>query len=565
MNLRGQRRRRAGAADSTSQGSGSAAKKPGKSQRIKEAGQIIAIFALMLTALIGLVGIAIDVTFAWREELRVQRAADAAALAGVVYLPGNVSGGVTASTQEATKNGFTTDGATVVDATPDANPRQMDVTITTPVPTFFVRIFGVNSFTVSRTAKAVYILPVPMGSPENYYGVFGMIKMRNYLNSGDTTTDQKGPGNETLNDRGFFGSVLTQGADVMNGDAYMPKDNGSGSNPQQDTVDYYNYAVVMPSGSSNGQVSIYDPAFCMTESANGYGTGDTLWVSPAMVSTYFELYDTNNSPYNLSAQTLLGSSGSLFTNMNGADTLGHVTVGPGMVECRQVDSSNHAITYTDFRRWHNHWWSMQTNGNMPALQGGHTYRIHVSTDPGDSSQDNTNGSNQFSIFASATGGTPQVYGIGAMAMYTPLSGGGTSTFYLAQIDAQAGAGKTMEIRLYDPGDTNGLPGTLQILQPTSSSWSAVSMTWTCTVVAQTHGSCPSGSGTSIVTNDSSNRVPFNGCWLTIDIVIPTTYSAPQSGWWKISYAMGGSSSTYATDETTWQVSIRGNPVHLIPG
>ena len=75
-------------------------------ERLKEAGQIIAIFALMLVVLLGLVGIAVDVTYAWREELRVQRAADAAALAGVVYLPGNVSGGVSAAQAEGSKNGF---------------------------------------------------------------------------------------------------------------------------------------------------------------------------------------------------------------------------------------------------------------------------------------------------------------------------------------------------------------------------------------------------------------------------------------------------------------------------
>jgi hypothetical protein len=57
---------------------------------------------------------------------------------------------------------------------------------------------------------------------------------------------------------------------------------------------------------------------------------------------------------------------------------------------------------------------------------------------------------------------------------------------------------------------------------------------------------------------------YNGCWLNIAIALPTTYNAPQSGWWKIQYTMGGSSSTQATDLTTWQVNIRGNPVHLVP-
>jgi len=71
---------------------------------LKQAGQIVVIFALMLTALIGLVGIAIDTTYAWRESLRVQRAADAAALAGVVYMPGDQDTAFSTATDNASLN-----------------------------------------------------------------------------------------------------------------------------------------------------------------------------------------------------------------------------------------------------------------------------------------------------------------------------------------------------------------------------------------------------------------------------------------------------------------------------
>jgi hypothetical protein len=157
-----------------------------------------------------------------------------------------------------------------------------------------------------------------------------------------------------------------------------------------------------------------------------------------------------------------------------------------------------------------------------------------------------------------------VYGIGSMQMFTPLPPSANATFYLAQIDQSSGAGKTIEIDLWDPGDTNGLTATMSVLEPTTSGWSTVTnMNWTATAVAAgatcstgQHGGPVSG----IVTNNGSSL--FNGCWVAIQIVIPTTYTAPQDGWWKINYAMGGGSGQ-ATDETTWQVSIRGNPVHLI--
>lgn len=557
MNLRGLRSGRARAADSTSRRGASTTEKSGKGQRIKEAGQIIAIFALMLTALIGLVGIAIDVTFAWREELRVQRAADAAALAGVVYLPGNVSGGQTAAAAEATKNGYSSGSGTNVTALQDAsNIREMDVTITTPVPTFFVRVFGINSFTVTRASKAVYILPVPMGSPDPYYGAFG-----NYMIDDASGNPQsvalKDPFGNAMAARGFWASVVGQGAGTASGDAYEPKHlnaNMTGTNPQQDTADYYNYSIFMPAGTTGGHVYIYDPVFCDADPA--MGTGDHWLSGTQPFSTYFKLYNTNNQPYNLSAHTLLGTSGTLFANNLYSDSKEN---GSGGTECK-------AGSITDPTKggfWHNKWWDM-TAAIGTTLSGGasgQTYRLWTTSDPGDTSQDSTNGVNNFAIYASASGGSPQVYGSGAMQMYTPLPGGLSSVFYLAQIDAQSGAGKTVEIQLWDPGDTS-TTARLSILQPTASGWSAVpSLTWTATKITGDAANCVGGTGGYIETSTSGSS-HFNGCWLTIDIVVPSTYSAPQSGWWKIQYDMIGAGQS--TDETTWQVNIRGNPVHLVP-
>src|SRR5438093_12481667 len=83
-------------------------------------GQTLVVVALLLTMLLGFVGLAVDVAWYELNMIRMQRAADAAALAGVVYLPTNVSGAVTAALAEATKNGYTngTNGITVT-AVPD--------------------------------------------------------------------------------------------------------------------------------------------------------------------------------------------------------------------------------------------------------------------------------------------------------------------------------------------------------------------------------------------------------------------------------------------------------------
>src|SRR2546430_13416168 len=89
----------------------------GRDQR----GQTLVIVALMLVPLLGFTGLVSDV--AWYEVnlMRIQRAADAAALAGVVYLPGNVAGAQTAAEQEAATNGYPNGAWDVtITATPDA-------------------------------------------------------------------------------------------------------------------------------------------------------------------------------------------------------------------------------------------------------------------------------------------------------------------------------------------------------------------------------------------------------------------------------------------------------------
>ena len=534
-----------------------------KAQRVKEAGQVIAIFALALMALIGLVGFAIDLTFTWREELRIQRAADAAALAGVVYLPGDVSNGMSAASAEARKNGYTTgtNGTTVTAAQNATNVREMDVSIRTNVPTFFFRVFGVDHFTVARSSKAVYVLPVPMGSPDPYYGAYGNFKMKN-ASGADTTVTMTSPGGSAITGRGFWATMLTQGAGAASGDAFLParlnanQTTSSPANPGHDTENYYDYGIYVPPGSS-GNVYIFDPVFCATDGR--YGSGDFYLVSSNVttVSSYFYLYNTNNQPYNPDAHTLIASTGPLFANDKYSDSRANAPSLSGTTSCTGPSST---YPTSDPRHWHNTWMKLNTSA-LSGGTGGAMYRLRTTTYPGTNSS--ANAYNDFAIYSDAPGA--EVYGLGAMEMYTLLPASTTSELYLAQVDAQSGAGKTIQVRLWDVGDTNGLNNSqVQVLSPTSSGWSPVSMSWSATKVATSDvGPCPSGSGTAITTFTGGTK-QYNGCWLTINVVVPTSYTAPQHGWWKIRYVTGSGSTDMSTDLTTWMVDIRGNPVHLIP-
>ena len=142
---------------------------------------------MSILVFIGLCAIALDISWYWATTLRMQRAADAAALAGVIHLPGDPTTAATVARAEAAKNGYVDGvGGTAITAIQDpSNPRRLKVSLAAPVSTFFARAFGIAAFPAVRDSKSEFVLPVPMGSPDAYYGVFGMLR---HPGGGVTTT-----------------------------------------------------------------------------------------------------------------------------------------------------------------------------------------------------------------------------------------------------------------------------------------------------------------------------------------------------------------------------------------
>ncbi len=64
------------------------------------------IFVGGIVVLLGFCAIVVDVSWYWANSLRVQRAADAAALAGVISLPADVGGGEAIAATAAGQNGY---------------------------------------------------------------------------------------------------------------------------------------------------------------------------------------------------------------------------------------------------------------------------------------------------------------------------------------------------------------------------------------------------------------------------------------------------------------------------
>jgi hypothetical protein len=558
----------------------------------REAGQIIVVFALMLTALIGLVGIAIDVTFAWRSGLQIQRAADAGALAGVVYLPGDTTSAATEAKSVVASNGYTTANATVTAAPNTQDTHQLDVRVTSNVPTFFIRIFGINTWTISRMARAGFQLPVPMGSPEAFYGVY-CLPTPSHPNC-DGTNAIAGAASTTVTNHGAWGAIQATGTDHGQGDAFIPlndrarslgTNSAGGTNPDFDPKGY-NYAVELPAG---GDIYIYDPTACAVgdqlgtgdhwNDNGGYESGPKVY----SVSTYYKLYNMTDSPLNYAAQEPpIYSSDAMFQNEYQYDqsgtygTPGYVanlkptsTDGVALKDC----AAGKITDQTTGGFWHNKWWPIQT-GLGPG-----TYRINITSAAITAANAKATFENDFAIEgvggADASGNTPRVYGLGRIVTYNIIQAAGTQSFYLAQIGPE-NAGKTLEIDLFDIGDIGGV-GTLTIRTPDGNAYNNAKFTYTSDAnCGQTRGSTDactrSTASASPITVANGGNSSFNDTWLRIQVKLPPTYgcSIPtpclqppgetQQGWWKIQY----NTTQGANDTTTWMVSLIGNPVHLVP-
>ena len=139
-------------------------------QRVRrDRGYAAILTALLLVPLMGFAGFAVDVGAWYSRASSLQRAADAASLAGVVWQP-DFSAAQTAARAAAARNGFVhgVDGIEVNVVDSGENELEVEV-VDTDVELFFAGLF-IDDVRIARSATAEYIKPVPMGSPENFLG-----------------------------------------------------------------------------------------------------------------------------------------------------------------------------------------------------------------------------------------------------------------------------------------------------------------------------------------------------------------------------------------------------------
>ena len=233
-----------------------------------KAGQAIVLLALTGTLLISGVGIAVDLAVGFMYSVSAERAAAAAALSGVVFMPdqfdpasavpvGSRNDATDRAIDEARRNGFNNGdpltGATVTASRVAGHTNQLKVTAARSAPVFFMQIFGFQTYQVSRSAVAAYLPPISLGQPGSQIG---------------STLGELGKG------KSFF--VREEGwvTQRSQGDAYTPDPAGTSdvhvasftnaTEPKDPTVadrGGYDYRITVPSGGPGGVVQVYNAAF----------------------------------------------------------------------------------------------------------------------------------------------------------------------------------------------------------------------------------------------------------------------------------------------------------------
>lgn len=538
------------------------------SERVDERGVALPFVAIMLVLLFGMTALAVDLGWLYLNGSRVQRGADAAALAGVVYLPSDLPEVSAQAVNGANANGWhigEVNGNTIDINGPDTldwqdlSENRLEVRLETQVPTFFLRVLGMNEFTIARRATAEYIKPVPIGSPYNTFGdgadyIYASISGRwlshihgdPYLTRCDWSVQGPwgGPNSMDQDDcrdstdpQSGWGSTTIRPGDVDSDTSVLnPEYRSKGllgfvDEDASDDADGYYYAIEVQPGRTQLTVELYDPMFrrlsdwdsdCLTFSAVGCG-GNPV-VGP---HTRFRLYAPDSTPLNPR------------DNLNVA----------GRRRCNQVYSptSGGSRSWTTF--------CDLTSNVTPGI-----WVLRVSTNNG-------SGNNHYGIRVNTQGpgaDNPTVAGINEVSIYT-TDQDENARLFLAEVDP-VHAGKVLIVRFYDAGEDDSLDAKYTIQRPDGSTAKCV---WRSDNESFGDPNTSPSSWPSCVIDTTMFQAGigvvgrFNGQWLEARVEIPQSYSCninTQLGcWWRVAI-----DNEQPHDRTTWSVAIVGNPVRLVP-
>ena len=135
----------------------------------KDGGYVLILTALLLVPLLAVTAFAVDLGAWYAQASKAQRAADAGALAGVVWATDSTRWD-TVARDVIQKNGYV-DGVDGVEVEVNRlSDSRIQASVSVDGEQFFSNIFQPGGQRLGRQAVAEYVVPVPMGSPTNRLG-----------------------------------------------------------------------------------------------------------------------------------------------------------------------------------------------------------------------------------------------------------------------------------------------------------------------------------------------------------------------------------------------------------
>ena len=494
----------------------------------EDRGAALALVAGSMVLLLGMAAFGTDLAWFYLNASRVQRAADAAALGGVVWMPANPGAADTTALDIALRNGYDSadPDVTVIPAEIPGAPNELEVTVQDIVPTFFAKILGFDTMTIGRTARAEYIPPLKLGSPSNIFGNDPSCYGSNADCAGNFWANIHGRNTDTVMGDARS-SFCAEGEDSVNGCAqnFSYRDTGylygvipNGSSFSVETLD-------MAFHNESGGVANGDPQ--RTGDHNNFcGSMDPACVGPTVI---VNIFNPDPTPLDLSD--------------NGTPVCSKTYAPQPQVN----PDSDPPFNGPPPPNWN---WDSVCNVNSSSSPDG----IWVVQVVNVSSNVNTSGLNRYSIRSSSGS---NLFGLGDFSLFnnSTLT---TTNFPLAEVPDYY-AGKTFVVELYDPGDVaSGASGNLQLRDPSGAIYPSCEMevrdeenqNWTS---RGTLSPC------SFIVQNNGGPNDYDGDYVKLESVLPPAGSYV-GGWWEISYVFSGG----VQDTTTWKAYMIGNPIHLIP-
>lgn len=499
--------------------------------RTGDRGVVIVLTAICSMALVMMLALVIDVgSWYWRAD-KLQRSADAAALAAASKLPSTIDA-VAAATDSLAKNGYVNgvDGTSIAVAPMSSSHVKVDVELGN-VPTIFGRMVF-DHIVLHRTANAESLSQLALGSPANVFGEGDLALPGDYTPGSSQNYWAAVNGFCTAKEDGDYRLSRYDGNKTA---TKTLCDAGQEQNPNYDP-NGYDYIIDVPGTSPAPlKVRLYDPVFAAGKAGSPDASAARSDDADPHITTTFTLSDY--------------ATGTVMAT-------------------RTFDSDSPPAGSVAA------WFDLYSNLSSAK----HKYRLNVRTK---ANEDRSWGVNAYAVWVQRSGtaeslcdvrwtmGCPQVYALGAMSIYGNLQPKNDTSvfFYLADIGTQY-AGHPLTIDLWDPGEgTEGMKVLVpNIPQPMYVSWHAVP--WSND--PNLHGDYDSfidfkGTASSGTGPGRYGTGLWNDRMLEINTQIPDDYvnhiAADGTTWWVIQYIVMPQGSP--SDRTTWSTAVGGSPVYLV--